>query len=92
MRKRATYFVKLLIFILLTLSMGRLQAQIGGINLTSTPSAAHFASEDFKGGTLSVSFNMPPGKNTAEVALTFPAGIEYLASSVTKGANVNTVV
>ncbi len=92
MRKRATYFVKLLIFTLLTLSMGRLQAQIGGINLTSTPSAAHFASEDFKGGTLSVSFNMPPGKNTAEVALTFPAGIEYLASSVTKGANVNTVV
>jgi len=93
MRKRATYFVKLLIFTLLTLSVGRLQAQIGGINLTSTPSAAHFASEDnFKGGTLSVSFNMPPGKNTAEVALTFPAGIEYLASSVTKGANVNTVV
>ena len=92
MRKRTTSFVKLLIFTLLTLSMGRLQAQIGGINLTSTPSAAHFASEDFKGGTLSVSFNMPPGKNTAEVALTFPAGIEYLASSVTKGANVNTVV
>ena len=73
MRKRATYFVKLLIFTLLTFSIGRLQAQIGGINLTSTPSAAHFASEDnFKGGTLSVSFNMPPGKNTAEVALTFP--------------------
>ena len=92
MRKRATYFVKLLIFTLLTLSMGRLQAQIGGINLTSTPSAAHFASEDFKGGTLSVSFNMPPGKNTADVALTFPAGIEYFAGSVTKGANVNTVV
>lgn len=93
MRKRATYFVKLLIFTLLTFSIGRLQAQIGGINLTSTPSAAHFASEDnFKGGTLSVSFNMPPGKNTAEVALTFPTGIEYLASSVTKGANVNTVV
>ena len=92
MRKRATYFVKLLIFTLLTLSMGRLQAQIGGINLTSTPSAAHFASEDFKGGTLSVSFNMPPGKNTADVSLTFPAGIEYFAGSVTKGANVNTVV
>ncbi|WP_314810018.1 gliding motility-associated C-terminal domain-containing protein [Capnocytophaga granulosa] len=92
MRKRATYFVKLLIFTLLTLSVGRLQAQIGGINLTSTPSAAHFASEDFKGGTLSVSFNMPPGKNTAEVALTFPTGIEYFAGSVTKGANVNTVV
>ena len=35
---------------------------------------------------------MPPGKNTADVALTFPAGIEYFAGSVTKGANVNTVV
>ena len=91
MRKRATYFVKLLIFTLLTFSMGRLQAQVTGLTLTpDTP--VHFATDsDFKAGDLRINFVMPVGQTTAEVEITLPTGIEYVSGSVVKGGNVSTV-
>ena len=60
------------------------------INGVIAESPVHFANTtDFSAGALTITFNMPAGKNSAELEVTLPKGIEYVASSV--AATVGTV-
>ena len=53
------------------------------INGVTAESPVHFANTtDFSAGALTITFNMPAGKNSAELEVTLPKGIEYVASSV----------
>ena len=90
MRKRTTSFIRLLIFTLLTLSMGAVWGQVT-INSVITQSPVHFAgNSDFSVGELTVSFNMPTGKTSGELQVNLAAGIEYMSGTVTAtGATVS---
>ncbi len=90
MRKRTTSFIRLLIFTLLTLSMGAVWGQVT-INSVIAQSPVHFAgNSDFSVGELTVSFNMPTGKTSGELQVNLAAGIEYMPGTVTAtGATVS---
>ena len=90
MRKRTTSFVRLLIFMLLTLSTGAVWGQVT-INSVIPQSPVHFAgNSDFSVGELTVSFNMPTGKTSGELQVNLAAGIEYMSGTVTAtGATVS---
>ena len=82
MRKRAIRFINLLVFMLLTLSAGTVLGQVAVS--ASADSPIHFANmADFSAGSLTINFNMPVGKTTAEVEVTLATGIEYIDNSLT---------
>ena len=81
-KKQAIKDAKWLFLILLFVSVTHLWGQtISGV---TAQSPVHFAeSTDFSVGELTISFNMPAGKTSAELRLVLAAGIEYMPSTVT---------
>ncbi len=81
-KKQAIKDVKWLFLLLLFVSVTHLWGQtISGV---TAQSPVHFAeSTDFSVGELTISFNMPAGKTSAELRLVLAAGIEYMPSTVT---------
>ena len=72
-------------------SFGQLRAQLA-INGVEAENQVHFANNtNFEIGTLTIKIKLPPAKSTAEVTVTLPTGIEYVAGSVTGGANATSV-
>lgn len=75
----------------LLMSFGQLRAQLA-VNSAVAESEVHFANNaNFEIGTLTIKIKLPTTKNTAEVTVTLPTGIEYVAGSVNKGANATSV-
>ncbi|WP_315155591.1 gliding motility-associated C-terminal domain-containing protein, partial [Capnocytophaga leadbetteri] len=79
-----------LLIAFLCLSWGA-KAQVA-VNSAVAQSEVHFANNtNFEIGTLTIKIKLPPAKNTAEVTVTLPTGIEYVVGSVNKGANATSV-
>ena len=75
----------------LLMSFGQLRAQLA-INGVEAENQVHFANNtNFEIGTLTIKIKLPPAKNTAEVTVTLPTGIEYVTGSVSGGANATSV-
>ena len=73
------------------MSFGQLRAQLA-VNKVEAENEVHFANNaNFEIGTLTVKIKFPPAKNTAEVTVTLPTGIEYVTGSVSGGANATSV-
>ena len=88
LQKNLTF--KGLLIAFLCLSWGA-KAQLA-VNGVVAQSEVHFANNtNFEIGTLTITIKLPPAKNTAEVTVTLPTGIEYVAGSVTGGANATSV-
>ena len=69
-------------------SFGQLRAQLA-INRVEAENQVHFANNtNFEIGTLTIKIKLPPAKNTAEVTVTLPTGIEYVAGSVSGGVRL----
>ena len=80
MQSLKNQLIRLFSFVLL-LWVANTSAQT--INGVTAESPVHFANTtDFSAGALTITFNMPAGKNSAELEVTLPKGIEYVASSV----------
>ena len=76
---------------LLLMSFGQLRAQLA-VNKVEAENEVHFANNaNFEIGTLTIKIKFPPAKNTAEVTVTLPTGIEYVTGSVSGGANATSV-
>ena len=72
-------------------SFGQLRAQLA-VNKVEAENEVHFANNaNFEIGTLTIKIKFPPTKNTAEVTVTLPTGIEYVTGSVSGGANATSV-
>ena len=70
------------LFVLLLLTIGKLNAQI--VVSASAENPVHFANtDDFSAGILTIQFNMPAGQTSAEVEVTLADGIQYVAASET---------
>ena len=79
-----------LLIAFLCLSWGA-KAQLA-VNSVVAQSEVHFANNtNFEIGTLTIKIKLPPAKSTAEVTVTLPTGIEYVAGSVSGGANATSV-
>ena len=88
LQKNLTF--KGLLIAFLCLSWGA-KAQLA-VNGVVAQSEVHFANNtNFEIGTLTIKIKLPPAKNTAEVTVTLPTGIEYVAGSVSGGANATSV-
>ena len=77
-----------IMLIALFLPFGKVAAQA----MLSQPLAedpVHFANRDFEAGTLTVSVTLPSATST--VTITFPTGIEYVASSLHKVSGTPTI-
>lgn len=71
-----------LVSIFLLLFSGSVVAQVAVSATAESP--AHFANtDDFSAGMLTITFNMPAGKTSAEVEVTLADGIQYVAASET---------
>lgn len=69
-----------LVSIFLLLFSGSVVAQVAVSATAESP--AHFANtDDFSAGMLTITFNMPAGKTSAEVEVTLADGIQYVAAS-----------
>ena len=72
-----------LLIAFLCLSWGA-KAQVA-VNSAVAQSEVHFANNaNFEIGTLTITIKLPPAKNTAEVTVTLPTGIEYVTGSVSR--------
>ena len=88
LQKNLTF--KGLLIAFLCLSWGA-KAQLA-INGVEAENQVHFANNtNFEIGTLTIKIKLPPAKSTAEVTVTLPMGIEYVAGSVSGGANATSV-
>ena len=76
--------MNILFFFLSLFTLGTVQAQtmFGGAPVADTP--VEFANNDYEAGLLEVSITLPSGKTAADVEITLPQGIEYLAGSMAK--------
>ena len=82
-------FLKWITFVLCVLPLSA-AAQV--LNTPTAESPVHFANTtDFSAGTLTVSFQLGGGQNTAEVEITLPQGIEY-AGAVTPSSGATAVL
>jgi len=82
-------FLKWITFVLCGLPLSA-AAQV--LNTPTAESPVHFANTtDFSAGTLTVSFQLGGGQNTAEVEITLPQGIEY-AGAVTPSSGATAVL
>jgi len=82
-------FLKWITFVLCGLPLSA-AAQV--LNTPTAESPVHFANTtDFSAGTLTVSFQLGGGQNTAEVEITLPQGIEY-AGEVTPSSGATAVL
>ena len=80
--KRNSMHLGKVLFILLLLTIGKLNAQI--VVSASAENPVHFANtDDFSAGILTIQFNMPAGQTSAEVEVTLADGIQYVAASET---------
>ena len=71
-----------LVSIFLLLFSGSVVAQVAVSATAENP--VHFANtDDFSAGMLTITFNMPAGKTSAEVEVTLADGIQYVAASET---------
>ena len=76
-------FLKWITFVLCGLPLSA-AAQV--LNTPTAESPVHFANTtDFSAGTLTVSFQLGGGQNTAEVEITLPQGIEYAGAVLQVG-------
>ena len=80
MQSLKNQLIRLFSFVLLLWITNTSAQTINGV-IAENP--VHFANTtDFSAGALTITFNMPAGKNSAELEVTLPKGIEYVASSV----------
>ena len=80
-KKNLKHLFKWVTFILLSFPIA-MSAQIAVSASAENP--VHFANtDDFSAGMLTITFNMPAGKTSAEVEVTLADGIQYLAASET---------
>ena len=80
------FFKIMLIALFLPFSKVAAQAMLSQL-LAEDP--VHFANRDFEAGTLTVSVTLPSATST--VTITFPTGIEYVASSLHKVSGTPTI-